>query len=236
MYWQGFYGAPNGFPQLPQQSLFRPPPGLSIPPSMQPMQFSGFNSSLPMEEASLPTSSFLEYHSSLVPNSTVSASLISTSLPSSLSLNVHSLHRVPPTPETMSNLLPNKAPIYAIPTSTLTSNLQPLSPFSGLAPDNAGLSSVANKPTIPGPVVGVSSVGNKPTITGSVPLTHPTISQPLASVALASGSAFAESSTPSHINSRSATAMWTNHCFLTSTFTNHTERCESISGFTTAFI
>ncbi|CAI9775166.1 unnamed protein product [Fraxinus pennsylvanica] len=29
MYWQGFYGTPNGLPQLPQQSLLRPPPGLT---------------------------------------------------------------------------------------------------------------------------------------------------------------------------------------------------------------
>ncbi|KAL3636123.1 hypothetical protein CASFOL_020670 [Castilleja foliolosa] len=42
----GYYGPPNGLPQLPQQSLLRPPPGLSDPPAMQPMQFSGFNSSL----------------------------------------------------------------------------------------------------------------------------------------------------------------------------------------------
>ncbi|RYR46913.1 hypothetical protein Ahy_A07g032774 isoform G [Arachis hypogaea] len=27
MYWQGYYGAPNGLPQLQQQSLLRPPPG-----------------------------------------------------------------------------------------------------------------------------------------------------------------------------------------------------------------
>ncbi|WJX14049.1 hypothetical protein P8452_04363 [Trifolium repens] len=35
MYWQGYYGAPNGLPQLHQQSLLRPPPGLSMPSSMQ---------------------------------------------------------------------------------------------------------------------------------------------------------------------------------------------------------
>ncbi|KAI5390576.1 hypothetical protein KIW84_075762 [Lathyrus oleraceus] len=34
MYWQGYYGAPNGLPQLHQQSLLRPP-GLSMPSSMQ---------------------------------------------------------------------------------------------------------------------------------------------------------------------------------------------------------
>ncbi|XP_057723236.1 protein decapping 5-like isoform X2 [Arachis stenosperma] len=31
MYWQGYYGAPNGLPQLQQQSLLGPPPGLSMP-------------------------------------------------------------------------------------------------------------------------------------------------------------------------------------------------------------
>ncbi|KAL0430077.1 UNVERIFIED_CONTAM: protein decapping 5 [Sesamum radiatum] len=79
MYWQGFYGTPNGLPQLPQQSLLRPPPGLSIPPSMQQMQFSGFNSSLPMGAPSLPSSNLPDYNSSLVPSSTSSSSLTSTS-------------------------------------------------------------------------------------------------------------------------------------------------------------
>ncbi|KAK6134020.1 hypothetical protein DH2020_032238 [Rehmannia glutinosa] len=65
---KGYYGAPNGLPHLPQQSLLRPPPGLSVPPPMQQMQFSGFNSSLPTAASGLPNSNLPDYHSSLVPN------------------------------------------------------------------------------------------------------------------------------------------------------------------------
>ncbi|CAL5433019.1 unnamed protein product [Camellia sinensis] len=57
MYWQGFYGPPNGLPQLHQQTLLRPPPGLSMPPSMQqPMQYSGFNAPFPTGASNLPGS------------------------------------------------------------------------------------------------------------------------------------------------------------------------------------
>lgn len=47
MYWQGYYGAPNGLPQLHQQSLFRPPPGLSMPSSMQQPMPSSLQQPLP---------------------------------------------------------------------------------------------------------------------------------------------------------------------------------------------
>ncbi|XP_022928996.1 protein decapping 5-like [Cucurbita moschata] len=48
MYWQGYYGPPNGLPQLHQQSIIRPPPGLSIPSSLQQsMQFPNINAPLP---------------------------------------------------------------------------------------------------------------------------------------------------------------------------------------------
>nr|GMD24159.1 protein decapping 5-like [Ipomoea batatas] len=91
MYWQGFYGTPNGLPQLPQQSLLRPPPGLSMPPSMPQMQYSPFNSSMPTGGLSLPGSNLPEYPPSLIPNT---ASLTSSSLPaSSLPSNIWSPYR-----------------------------------------------------------------------------------------------------------------------------------------------
>ena len=44
MHWQGYYGAPSGIPNLHQQSLFRPPPGLTMPSSMQQQrQYPNFN-------------------------------------------------------------------------------------------------------------------------------------------------------------------------------------------------
>ncbi|KAL0372571.1 UNVERIFIED_CONTAM: protein decapping 5 [Sesamum calycinum] len=153
MYWQGFYGTPNGLPQLPQQSLLRPPPGLSLPPTMQQMQFSGFNSSLPTAGSSLPTANLPEYHSSLVPSSTGSSSLTSTSLPAStLSLNMPPLQPVSLSSETMINPLANKAPLTAISTSSPVPGLPSLAHLPTSVPDNAGVPLAVSKPvSIPGP-------------------------------------------------------------------------------------
>ncbi|KAL3654366.1 hypothetical protein CASFOL_004047 [Castilleja foliolosa] len=136
MYWQGYYGAPNCLPQMPQQqqSLLRPPPGLSVPPPMQPMQFSNFNPDL------------ADYR--LAPNSaTSSSSLIPTSLPAT--------NAPPPQPETLNNnLQPNKAPLLAIPASKPIPSLPSVVPFSTSVPDNVGiLPLVASKSSVvPGPV------------------------------------------------------------------------------------
>ncbi|KAL0396837.1 UNVERIFIED_CONTAM: protein decapping 5 [Sesamum calycinum] len=185
MYWQGFYGTPNGLPQLPQQSLLRPPPGLSIPPSMQQMQFSGFNSSLPMGAPNLPSSNLPDYNSSLVPSSTSSSTLTSTSLPAStLSLNVPPLQPASLVSEAMMHLLPNKAPISAIPASTPSSNLPSLAPLSTSVPDTVGIPSVATKPSAaPSPAA----------------LVQQNISQPVTSVTGTSGSILTETPTPSRI-------------------------------------
>ncbi|KAH6823200.1 decapping 5 [Perilla frutescens var. hirtella] len=182
MYWPGFYGTPNGLPQLPQQSLLRPPLGLSMPPSMQQMQFSAFNSSLPTAASNLPSSSLPDHHSTFVPNSTSSYSLTSTSLPASaLSLNVPPLQPVSLASEIMTNLLPNRAPLPAIPTSTPSSGLPSLAPFS--VPDNVGTTSISSKSIVPGPAT----------------LPQQNISQPVTSVAGTSGSGLTETPIPSLI-------------------------------------
>ncbi|XP_002524389.2 protein decapping 5 [Ricinus communis] len=55
MYWQGYYAPPNGLPHLHQQSLLRPPPGLSMPPPIQqPMQYSSYNAPLHTGAPNLP--------------------------------------------------------------------------------------------------------------------------------------------------------------------------------------
>ncbi|KAK6116378.1 hypothetical protein DH2020_049840 [Rehmannia glutinosa] len=185
MYWQGFYGTPNGMPQLPQQSLLRPPPGLSIAPSMQQMQFSGFNSSLPMAGSSLPTSTLPDYHSSLVPNSGSSSSLTSSSLTASnLSFNMPPLQPVSLVSETMVNPMPNKAPVSAIPTATPSSSLPTLAQLPISVPDNAGVFPVASKPSV---------------ISGPAALPKQTMSQPGTSISGASGSVPTETPTPSLI-------------------------------------
>ncbi|PPD96059.1 hypothetical protein GOBAR_DD06906 [Gossypium barbadense] len=68
MYWQGYYASPNALPHLHQQTLLRPSPGLSVPPSMpQPMQYPNFNASLPAGSANLHSSSLPEIPPSLLP-------------------------------------------------------------------------------------------------------------------------------------------------------------------------
>ncbi|XP_075484391.1 protein decapping 5-like isoform X2 [Primulina tabacum] len=148
MYWQGFYGTPNGMPQIRQQSLLPPPPVLAIPPSMQHMQFSSFNSSLPTAASSLPSSNFPEFNPSMVTNSTTSAGPTSISLPvSTLSLNVHPLQPSPLASGTTPNLLPNIAPAPIIPISMPISHFPTLAHSSTLVLANAGVPSVANTPS-----------------------------------------------------------------------------------------
>ncbi|XP_042057513.1 protein decapping 5-like [Salvia splendens] len=166
MYWQGFYGTPNVLPQLSQQSLLRPPIGMSITPSMQQMQFPAFNSFLPTAASSLPSSTLPDHHSSFIPNSTSSSSLPSSSLPAStLSLNMPPMQPASLASEIMTNLLPNKAPVSVIPTSMLSSSLPSLAPFS--VPDNAGTTSITSKNVVPGPAA----------------VTEQTISRPVTSIA-----------------------------------------------------
>ncbi|CAA2967136.1 Hypothetical predicted protein [Olea europaea subsp. europaea] len=63
-------------PQLPQQSLLRPPMGLSMPPTtMQQMQYSGITTSLQTGASSLPGSNLNDHNSPLVPNSSSSANV-----------------------------------------------------------------------------------------------------------------------------------------------------------------
>ncbi|XP_022752303.1 protein decapping 5-like [Durio zibethinus] len=68
IYWQGYYGSTNGLPPQ-QQPLLRPPPGLSMPPSMQQsMQYVAMNVSLPAAASNLPASQFFENKLTLAPD------------------------------------------------------------------------------------------------------------------------------------------------------------------------
>ncbi|XP_054824665.1 protein decapping 5 [Prosopis cineraria] len=143
MYWQGYYGAPNGLPHLHQQSLLRPPPGLSLPSSMQqPMQYPNFNPSLPSGSSNMP-----ELQPSLLPASSSSPSITSASLPP---VNLPST--LPPAPsaslasETFPASVPNKAPTVLLPASTLAANLPSLNPMTTFNPDiNVIVPPISNK-------------------------------------------------------------------------------------------
>ncbi|EPS57582.1 hypothetical protein M569_17235, partial [Genlisea aurea] len=178
MYWQGFYGPPGVIPQLSQQPLLRPPPGLPIPPAMQQMQLPGsFISSPPMAHSGFSTSSMQDGHSAVVPNIATPSSLMSSSLPVStlplgnLSLQIGSLAS-----ETINSLLPNKVPVSA---SVSSSGMSALLEVPAPVPDNSRVPSVA-----------VRSIG----ISGSVSLSSQQ-NAPIPRVAV-TGSAISETLTP----------------------------------------
>lgn len=130
MYWPGFYGPPNGLPHLPQQTLLRPPPGLSMPPSLQqPMQYPGFNPSLSGGATNMSGSKLPEIPPSLVTSNSTSTPLTSMSL-AQLSM--------PPVPssslpsETLSSSAGPKA-LNSVPFSTI--NFSSISPLTMSAPD-----------------------------------------------------------------------------------------------------
>ncbi|KAL6969794.1 hypothetical protein U1Q18_029507 [Sarracenia purpurea var. burkii] len=184
MYWQGFYGPPNGLPQLHQQSLLRPPPGISMPPSMQqPMQFSGFNSSLPTGASNLQGSNLPEYRPPLVPATTTPLNLASMPLPASALPST-----LPPVPsialasETVPSLIPNKASNPTLPMATLSANFSALSPLTTLSSDTNAV---------------VPSISTKITAVSGPNLPYRTMSQSVSSLVGTSGSSQTETPTPS---------------------------------------
>ncbi|KAL5726055.1 hypothetical protein ACHQM5_009126 [Ranunculus cassubicifolius] len=76
MYWQGFYGHPNGLQQMQQQLLLRPPRGMPMSHTMQqPMQqYTGMNPSLPTGTSNLPSLN-LPASAPALPNATLTSSL-----------------------------------------------------------------------------------------------------------------------------------------------------------------
>ncbi|XP_019435107.1 PREDICTED: protein decapping 5-like isoform X2 [Lupinus angustifolius] len=142
MYWQGYYGAPNGLPQLQQQSLLRQPPGLSMPSSMQQqMQFPNFNPSLYNRPSNLP-----DIPSSLLPVSTSSPSVSTPVPPSNLPTTLPSAPPATLAPEALPVSVQNKAPTGSLSAVSLPSNLPSLTPFSNGGPDIGGVGPSVNKP------------------------------------------------------------------------------------------
>ncbi|GFZ21317.1 decapping 5 [Actinidia rufa] len=187
MYWQGYYGPPNRLPQLHQQSLLRPPPGLSMPPSMQqPMQYPGFNASLPTGAVNLSGPNLPEYPPPLLPSTTGSLNLASMSLPASTFPSMPSM--LPPAPsialapETPPGLIPNKVSNPALPMSTLSANLPTISPLNTATPDTNAV--------VP-PITSKTSAISGPTFS------YQTMSQPIPSSVGSSSSSQTETSTPS---------------------------------------
>ncbi|KAB5538261.1 hypothetical protein DKX38_015794 [Salix brachista] len=169
MYWQGFYGPPNGLPHLHQQSLLRPPPGLAMPSSMQqPMQYPNFNTSLLTGISNLP---FPNLPVSTLPPSNLPISTLPASLPdvqppllpgitSSLNFTSHSAvpstlpSTVPLMPsaflpsETLPSLMHDKIRSSALITTNLGASLPVLSPLTTSSADlNIIAPPISNKPS-----------------------------------------------------------------------------------------
>ncbi|KAL5726372.1 hypothetical protein ACHQM5_009420 [Ranunculus cassubicifolius] len=117
MYWQGFYGHPNGLQQMQQQPLLRPPQGMPMSHTMQqPMQqYTGMNSSLPTGTSNFPSlnlpPSTVQELPPLLPPVTSGALNTSSTLPSTLA----------PGPGLAPASAPSPAP--ALPNTSLTSSL-----------------------------------------------------------------------------------------------------------------
>lgn len=131
MYWPGFYGPPNGLPQLHQQPMFRPTP----------MQYPSFNSSLP---GGAPASNLPDYSSPLLPPSTSSVSLLGSTLPSSLPPVPPSLLNTEPLP----NLMQTKVPNSVGPAAPLSGSLPFISSLTTTPDVNAGKLPVSNKSNV----------------------------------------------------------------------------------------
>lgn len=139
MYWQGYF-PPNGLPHLHQQSLLRPPPGLSMPPSMQQsLQYPNFNAPLPSGASNpllsgasnMPGSYMPEVSSSLLPVSTNSLNLMPTSLPpSTLPSSLLPVPSASLASETLPSSLPNKVHSSTLPTTTFGANLASQAPVT----------------------------------------------------------------------------------------------------------
>ncbi|KAJ6396233.1 hypothetical protein OIU77_021295 [Salix suchowensis] len=144
MYWQGYHGPSNGV-QAPQQALLRPPPGLSMPPSMlQSVQYPAMNASYtsasPLSEIPPPL---------LPPFSTNTLNLQASTLPSTRSSAMVL---------DSTNVTPNR-----VSTQTLPSTLPLAFPLSTAVDKIAIASSASYLPkTVPDPIMPFKSMSEPP--------------------------------------------------------------------------
>ncbi|KAJ6734957.1 SCD6 PROTEIN-RELATED [Salix purpurea] len=144
MYWQGYYGPSNGV-QASQQALLRPPPSMSMPPSMlQYVQYPAMNAS------NTSASPLLENPPPLLPPISASTLNLQTStLPSWSSAMVSD----------STNLIPDRFSAQTHP-----SNLPSASPLTTAVDKVAVASSGSDIPkTVPDPIMPFKSISDPPT-------------------------------------------------------------------------
>ncbi|KAA3471459.1 protein decapping 5-like [Gossypium australe] len=146
MYWQGYYGSANGLPPQ-QQPLLQPPPGLTMPSSVQqPMQYPAMNASLPAAASNLPGSQLPENTPLLLPPFGTGTLNLQSSGPPAQSSNVAS--------DSLTSLNQDRASALTLPTTAPSSSL-PLVPPSSTALDKTAvmLPFSEKTKTVPDPVM-----------------------------------------------------------------------------------
>ncbi|XWS75420.1 hypothetical protein CRYUN_Cryun01aG0086500 [Craigia yunnanensis] len=139
MYWQGYYGSTNGLPPQ-QQPLLRPPPGLSMPPSIsQSMQYQAMNVPLPIAASNLPASQLSENTPPLLPPFGTGP------------LNLQSSTVVS---DSSTSLNPDRASALTLPTAAPSSSLPLVSQLSTALDKSAVILSLSDKPkTVSDPIM-----------------------------------------------------------------------------------
>lgn len=133
LYWQGYFTSASGLPHLQQPPLFRPPPGLPLPHSMQPFQYPGINPSLLSGPSNLP-----EFPPMSQPTSSTPISMYPTLAPIQASSSV---------PDTTPSLPYKPATISQLASST--PNLMYPMVASTLSPIQASSSAPDMTPSLP---------------------------------------------------------------------------------------
>ncbi|KAL6006911.1 hypothetical protein ACLOJK_032407 [Asimina triloba] len=154
MYWQGYYGPLGGLSPLQQQqqqNAIRPPPGLPMPQSMQqqPMQHPNMNSSLPTGGPNL-----MDYPSPLLPPVSNSTNITSAALPSTLA----PVQSAALASDISPSLMPSKAPVISLPSTTQSTNLTLVSPLTSTTLDINSIMASSKPRPIPGPSLPYQSV------------------------------------------------------------------------------
>ena len=164
VYWPGYYAPTGTLPPHLQPPLMRPPPGLSIPQSMQqPLQYSGVSTSLPSGSQNLQ-----EFPSPLLPTFTSTlGSTSATTVPSaSASTQASSL-----APEVSSSQMPTKPAVTSLHAAALGGNLSFMPQFTSSLESVASLSQ--NMP---------ASISSNPNFVPVSNMSHQIIPQPVSSV------------------------------------------------------
>ncbi|XP_030476216.2 protein decapping 5 isoform X2 [Syzygium oleosum] len=148
MYWQGYY-PPNGLPHINQQTLLRPPPGLSMPPPLPlPMQYPGFNTSFPAGASSLPGPHLPDVPPPLLPVSSSSLNMTSISSSATLPSTLSTVPSATTSSDSLSSVMLNKALIPALPAVSLSANLPSLPPLMTTPEISNIILPISNKPNV----------------------------------------------------------------------------------------